>query len=413
MTERPLLFVVSGVLPFPPAAGQNQRVRLKLEALRAHFRLGFLTFAPSHRVQEVTERLREWVDLPVVLPSKVQASTASRVWHHIRGHLWRIPRGLKLSNYVVGEVELAPERVLGPLLESKPDMVLFEYWHTWKVARALREHRVTTALDLHDLLWQGRSRDLEEARWVPSAAARRMTEAYREREETAWRHYDILITISAGEDAHVRQQADPSQTVLLAPMGVDTDYWSYRWQPAAPPRVMYYGGLASAHNQRDALIVLDRVMPRIWQERPEVELWIVGSNPPDSLTRRVHGEPRLTVTGFLPDPRGTLGSASVIVCPWTGTYGFRSRIIEALSLGVPVVASHDATAGMSLPMTPFLKIGDTTEALADLALETLGTLNAASGRERVAAYIADNLSFPGTYGRLAASLAQSTSTAPT
>jgi glycosyltransferase involved in cell wall biosynthesis len=400
VSERPLLFVVSGVLPFPPAAGQNQRVRLKLEALRAHFRLGFLTFAPADRIAEVERRLRDWVDVPVVLPSEVHKSAGSRLWHHLRGLLWRLPRGLKLSNYIVGEVELSPRRVLDPLLAHKPDLVLFEYWHTWQVAAQLKKHGITTALDLHDLLWQGRSRDLAETRWLPRPLAQRVTSLYRKREEAAWGQYHILITISAGEDEYVRQRAAPTQSVFLAPMGVDTTYWSYQWQPVDPPRVMYYGGLASSHNQRDARICVDEIMPLIWQQRPEVELWIVGSNPPDSLLNATAGEPRITVTGFLEDPRSTLASASLVLCPWTGTYGFRSRIVEVLGLGIPVVCSQDAVAGMQLLPGGFVP-RETAEDMAEEAIRLLSPSGFVLEASIAARSAAEALSIGSTYEQLA------------
>ena len=39
---------------------------------------------------------------------------------------------------------------------------------------------------------------------------------------------------------------------------------------------------------------------------------------------------------------------SVVVCPFDGTYGFRSRMVEVLAIGVPSVCTPDAVAGMEL-----------------------------------------------------------------
>ena len=39
---------------------------------------------------------------------------------------------------------------------------------------------------------------------------------------------------------------------------------------------------------------------------------------------------------------------SVIICPWQGSYGFRSRIIEIMAMSIPIVTSEEAVAGMDI-----------------------------------------------------------------
>ena len=37
-----------------------------------------------------------------------------------------------------------------------------------------------------------------------------------------------------------------------------------------------------------------------------------------------------------------------MVLPWEGTYGFRSRIIEMMALGLPIITTEQAIDGMNL-----------------------------------------------------------------
>ncbi len=131
-------------------------------------------------------------------------------------------------------------------------------------------------------------------------------------------------------------------------MGVDLRLWPYSWAPVQPPRVAYYGGLGSPHNQRDALFCFEQVMPIVWRDVPEAELWIVGSNPPPAILELPDRDARVHVTGFVEEVAALLGTMSVVLCPWAGTYGFRSRIVEAMAVGVPVVSTHDCVSGMSI-----------------------------------------------------------------
>src|SRR5690606_14691233 len=110
--------------------------------------------------------------------------------------------------------------------------------------------------------------------------------------------------------------------------GIDLQKWPYSWQPAQPPRIAYYGGLGSPHNQRDALQCYEEIMPTVWAHFPDVELWIVGSRPPATIQALAEQDSRVTVTGFVERVQDVLQTMTAVLCPWTGKYGFRSRLIE-------------------------------------------------------------------------------------
>jgi len=131
-------------------------------------------------------------------------------------------------------------------------------------------------------------------------------------------------------------------------MGINLEDWIYSYQPEFPPRFGFYGGLGSEVNQKFALFVLREIMPKVWNRLPNAQLWLIGSNPSPKLRKEALKDNRVTITGFLDDPRPSLSSMTAIICPWEGVFGFRSRLIEVLSLGIPVIASPDAYAGMNL-----------------------------------------------------------------
>lgn len=88
-------------------------------------------------------------------------------------------------------------------------------------------------------------------------------------------------------------------------------------------------------------------MPLVWKQFTSAELWLIGSNPPDRI-RQLTANPRVKVTGFVENISECFRSISLMQCPWSGTYGFRSRVVEAMSAGVPVIATPEAVAGMDL-----------------------------------------------------------------
>jgi len=89
-------------------------------------------------------------------------------------------------------------------------------------------------------------------------------------------------------------------------------------------------------------------MPNVWEKYPEVELWLVGSNPPNHLKELGKKDKRIHVTGYVKNVGEILKTMTVMVCPWEGTYGFRSRMIELMALGLPIVTSPQTIDGMGL-----------------------------------------------------------------
>jgi glycosyltransferase involved in cell wall biosynthesis len=282
------------------------------------------------------------------------------------------------------------------------DVALFEYWHANAAVPVLRAVGARCALDMHDVLWQSFDRQLSAQPWLPPPVRRWAVARYRTREERAWRSFDIVITINSEEDRYVREVLGKEARVFLTPMGLDLERWPYRWSPAQPPRVAYYGGLGSPHNQRDALHCFEDIMPLVWSRVPGAELWIIGSKPPPEVRRLEADDPRVRVTGYVEKIVPLLATMSVVLCPWQGTYGFRSRLVEAMAVGVPVVVNPDAVYGMGLLSNQCLLEGSSPSAVADHVVSLIEDADRAGELSACARQaVEQRYSFKSTYGALA------------
>lgn len=313
--------------------------------------------------------------------------------------------GERWSNYVIGSVEFTARRLVGTVQDGEFDAVLFEYWHANAAAAALRKLAMPTVLDMHNVLWQARDRQLAAVRFLPGWLRREMVSRYRRREEAAWRRFDALIAINRNELAYVKERVQTGARVFYAPMGISLEEWPFRWAPTTPPRVAYYGGLGSAHNQAAALRCASEIMPLVWKRCPDAELWIVGSSPPQSI--RALESDRIRVTGFVDDVAAVLSRMTCVLCPWEGTYGFRSRIVETMALGVPVVATPDSVDGMALADGQGILLVSSDREFADAVLTLLGDAALAKDQSTAARHaIEEAYGFDATYGRLAEEVMQ-------
>ncbi len=397
---RPKLLVISHVSPLDCRAGQQMRVRNKLRAFRARFHVTLLTAVPDGQRAEFEEGVASLVDRAIVLGSRFHQSAIHKWYHRLRGRVQMLVDGLKFSNYVIGKLEFSPARIARALDGDSFDVVVYEYWHAFESTRVFRKSGARVVLDMHNLLWQVLERELGKQRLF-AAWHRHRAKRYRAAEEGAWASFDGLIAINRSEERYASEHLLAQQRLFYAPMGIDLTEWRYGYAPPLRPiRLAYYGGLGSKRNAADAMRVAKGIMPKVWELDEGAELWIVGSNPPPHI-QELAADSRIRVCGYVEDVGAELAQVHVVLCPWVGQYGFRSRLIEVMAVGVPIVASPDAVDGMELVDGKGLFLRESDEAMAACALELASDPELAGKTSRVARAEVERLyGFANSYSRL-------------
>jgi len=90
----------------------------------------------------------------------------------------------------------------------------------------------------------------------------------------------------------------------------------------------------------------------------------------------------VTVTGFVDDMRPWLARANLMICPMVMGSGIKNKVLEALAMARPVVATSMGVEALEVTSGHELMIADTAEAF---AAATLALLRDASARRRMGA----------------------------
>jgi glycosyltransferase involved in cell wall biosynthesis len=117
-------------------------------------------------------------------------------------------------------------------------------------------------------------------------------------------------------------------------------------------------------------VLVEHILPLIWQKRPTVRLIIAGDDPPAAV-RRLARDPRIEVTGYLPDLRPAIARAQIAVCPLPYAVGMQNKVLEAMALGTPVVASTPVAAGLQAIAGRDLLVADEPTDFANVVLRLL------------------------------------------
>lgn len=143
--------------------------------------------------------------------------------------------------------------------------------------------------------------------------------------------------------------------------------------PAGPgPRLVFTGVMDYPPNVDAVLWFLDTVLPRLRGAFGPVRFAVVGARPTAALRARA-APPELVVTGRVPDVRPWLARAEVAVAPLRIARGVQNKVLEAMAMARPVVATPRAAEGLhAVPGREFLVAGEP----AGLAAAIAGLLRA-------------------------------------
>jgi sugar transferase (PEP-CTERM/EpsH1 system associated) len=139
--------------------------------------------------------------------------------------------------------------------------------------------------------------------------------------------------------------------------GVDAEFFAPEHGGASPFAaeeipVVFTGAMDYWPNVDGALWFAGDILPRLRERHPAVRFYIVGRSP-DPAVQALDGE-GVVVTGTVPDVRPYLAHAAAVVAPLRIARGIQNKVLEAMAMARPVVASAacaspiDAVAGDEL-----------------------------------------------------------------
>jgi len=182
-------------------------------------------------------------------------------------------------------------------------------------------------------------------------------------ETWASEHFDRLIISSAVDKESYPHPPGCKEKMHVVQNSVDLDrFRPGQFEPHAD-LVVFCGNLYYFPNEDAALYFSRTVWPLLLARKPNLRLQIVGNNPPRSV-KQLEGKNNIRVVGSVPDVRPHLGRARVAVCPVRVRAGTQNKILEAMAMGVPVVAHRICCEGLAVESGKHLLTADTPEEFA-------------------------------------------------
>jgi sugar transferase (PEP-CTERM/EpsH1 system associated) len=332
-----LLFLAHRI-PYPPDKGDKIRAWNVLRHLVARYRVHLATFVDAPEDVRAVEPLKN--------------ICASVVWRKLSPRraklrsLAGLLTGAPLTQFYFGDrrLRVAVDRLVAAY---RPDLV---YVSCSGMAPYVPDRRGTrVVLDLIDVDSEKWRQYAETSTGLARAIYRRESRTLLALERQAAANADAVLLVSRAEaELFAALAPEAAARIHHVRNGVDVTYFDPSHAFANPldarPGIVFTGVMNYRPNVDAMVWFVEQVMPRLRSRAVAPCLWIVGLDPSRAVLDLAG--PDVRVTGRVPDVRPYLRYAQVAVAPLQIGRGIQNKILEAMAMGVPVVATPQAREGL-------------------------------------------------------------------
>ena len=368
-----LLFLAHRI-PFPPDKGDKIRSWNLLRHLAKRFRIhlgAFIDTPEDLRHAPVLEVLCESAHFEVLNPGAARRRSAKGLltgeplsfpyYRHGGMQAWAdsICERVKPVAGFAFSSQVAPYLLSGSIRKSAPAM-----------------KRIFDFVDVDSAKWEeyagGAPFPMD---WVYRREARLLAAAEADLVQSA----DATLLVTEAEAALLRRRSG-LESAGIFPIGNGVDLPSDGTLAGLPDpyggrpdeKAIVFTGAMDYRANVDAVTWFARdVLPLVRQAHPSVRFVICGSNPAPAV-RALATDPAIAVTGRVGDVRGYVRHADVSVAPLRIARGLQNKVLEAMALATPVVATPQAFNGIDAVPGRDLLIGADA---AELAAATVSLLS--------------------------------------
>ncbi|AOH85380.1 glycosyl transferase family 1 [Sphingomonas panacis] len=190
---------------------------------------------------------------------------------------------------------------------------------------------------------------------------------------------DASLFVSTAE-AVLFRKATGAARVQAIENGIDTSVFdpaaSFERFAAEGDLIVFTGQMDYRPNIDAVTWFANDILPLIRAAYPQARFAIVGRAPSEAV-RALASRPGVIVTGEVADVRGWLAAAAVVVAPLKLARGIQNKVLEAMAMARPVVASAPAAEGIDHAGT--IRVGTTAAEIAQATSLLLDDKPAAAG----------------------------------
>lgn len=167
-------------------------------------------------------------------------------------------------------------------------------------------------------------------------------------ESNLYKKVNAIFTCSERDRKEFLKMNHNRLPVAVIPNGVavSDELYNKEVNEAEPESIIFCGAMWTHPNQEGLLWFYDKIWPTVKKSLPQLKLLVVGSGTPPQSFQLLLKDCSLQFTGAVGDVKPWYNKATVAIVPLLSGSGTRLKILEAMSLGVPVISTAKGAEGI-------------------------------------------------------------------
>lgn len=244
------------------------------------------------------------------------------------------------------------QRKFDKFLENRvPDLI---YCQLVRTAEYVKKYQtIPLVIDFMDALSSALSRRAEKSNTLFKPLIKAEAKRLQQFEQNVAEFFHRQ-TIISHQDYDLLPLKNKSQLRVI-PNGVDVEYFENK-HGEKNADLLFVGNMSYPPNVDAVCYFVDSIFPHILKSKPNATLLISGTQPTKKVLALANN--RITVSGFLPDIRDAYNSCRVFIAPLRLGAGLQNKLLEAMSMEMPFVATSLAFNALQMPYNELLCADD-------------------------------------------------------
>lgn len=179
---------------------------------------------------------------------------------------------------------------------------------------------------------------------------------------------DLIVPISE-KDKKNYITLGTERPLFLHPFGIDIEKVLFYPSDVLPLSLYHIGAMDWLPNQESVNWLLEKVMPLVNEQLPEIKLYLAGRNMPEYYVQQKWKN--VEVLGEVPDATAFEKDKSILVVPLLSGGGVRIKIFQAMAMGKTVITTSIGVEGITAENNKEVFIADTPEDFAWKIIEVV------------------------------------------
>lgn len=350
------LLVLASRFPYPLEKGDKLRLYHQIKSLSREFEVYLFALSDIPVSDESIEALQPYC-------KEIKCIRMSRLYCFMNMLIGFLFKGLpfQVAYFYSGKTNSILQE-----FQEKHNLDLI-YCQLIRMSEYVRKLSGTRHLDYMDAFSMGVKRRMEKSFWLKPLLALEYRRVKQYENSIFPLFHSHSIIASADRDFILPKG---KEKIDLLPNGVDTTFFRPNDAIAKSYDISFVGNMNYPPNIAAAKYLIEEVMPKVWNQNPEVRVLIAGANPDKSVLK--FQSDRVEISGWMEDIREAYWKSRIFVAPMFLGSGLQNKLLEAMAIGLPCITTDLANNSLNASSKE-IKIANSSDAFSNTILDLLSS----------------------------------------